>query len=197
MAREFQDLLSMQQVFRQARKAVCNRYAKIKLQPSVPHVPSAGQNCEMRKSCAQVETSVSPQAVSPKSCALKRGFHADNHSKQKRKNPLTVRLSDQERTAIHDKARRAGCTTNAYIRASVLGSTYQAPLNHELRARLLELFRELTRQGNNLNQIAKHLNANTTADKPQGESMLERLGQSLLATHRAIRQALTQGRPAP
>lgn len=143
----------------------------------------------LTKSCAQVETSVA-HPVRQKSGGLKPG--GDSQSSR----TLGVRFKAGELCAVKDKARRAGCTTNAYIRASALGSAYQAPLNHELRARLLELFRELTRQGNNLNQIARHLNAGV-ANKVQSESMLERLGQSLLATHRAIRQALTQGRPAP
>jgi hypothetical protein len=64
------------------------------------------------------------------------------------------------------------------------------PVKREL---LKNVSRELGRQGNNLNQIAKHLNA-STASPEQGESMLAMLARSLLSTHAVVRQNLADGR---
>lgn len=80
-----------------------------------------------------------------------------------------------------------------YFRAAILGPDYVAqtdPAKHEL---LRQLGRELGRQGTNLNQIAHQLNAGSI-NPHEGDSMLSQLARSLLAAHRAVRLALTEGR---
>ena len=61
------------------------------------------------------------------------------------------------------------------------------------RQLLQNISRELGRQGTNLNQIAKHLNAGI-ASPEQGDSMLAIIARSLLAAHKAVRHALAEGR---
>ncbi len=135
-----------------------------------------------KKSFAQVETLVSP----PQSGGLKPGM-------KRRRNPLTVRLCNADREAIRARAMEAGFPTlNAYARAALLGSDYKPPKAPEMIQSLLKLNLELTRQGVNLNQIAKHLNSGLISGG-QGETMVSALARSTLQTHRAIRQALAHG----
>lgn len=136
-----------------------------------------------KKSYAQVESLVSP----PNSCGLK-------PRRRKRRNPLTVRLSDNDREHIRAKAKTAGCSLNAYVRASVLGSDYQPPKDPELAQALLKLNFELTKQGVNFNQIARQLNAGVISPA-QAETMIAIIARSTLQIHKAIRQAMAKGKP--
>lgn len=110
---------------------------------------------------------------------------------RKRPAPLAVRFSAAELATIRARAKSAGCTTNRYIRATALGSDYRAPLDPELARALLSLRRELAAQGNNLNQIARQMNAGIVL--PGQDVLLEALAQSTEETHRAVRRALTRG----
>ena len=81
-------------------------------------------------------------------------------SKRQRTKGAMVRLTPVESAALHDRARRAGLSTGAYLRACALGDSgprakRAPPLNREL---LGDALASLNRVGNNLNQIAKHLN---------------------------------------
>lgn len=142
----------------------------------------------LKKSCAQVETSVIPKGVIPKSCGLK--------PKNKRRPPVPVRYSESQLEILETKARKAGLCRSEYIRTTSLGEDYKPLANPDLTHALLLLNRELTRQGNNLNQIAKHHNSHTIT-QAQGESMLDILGRSMLRTHKAVRKALAHGEPEP
>jgi hypothetical protein len=101
-------------------------------------------------------------------------------------------VSDSQKTIIRQKADTAGISLGRYIRASALGSHYKPPTDPELIKTLLTLARELTGQGNNLNQIAKHLNGNIIT-QAQGESMMDILGRSIVKTLHYVRKALSQG----
>lgn len=159
------------------------------LKPAAPVVaPKVIDDEDSEKSSAQVETLVAPPVVLPKSGGLK-------PRKKERSHPLAVRFNDNELEAVKDKARKAGCTVNSYIRQAALGSDYKPPVDPELHATLLALNLELTRQGNNLNQIARHLNA-ALLSPSHGESQLAVLARSMLKTHLYIRQALNR-EPAP
>ena len=144
------------------------------------------------KSYAQVETSVSPQVVSPKSGELKLDHGCVAFRKEKRRNPLTVRLSDAERAIIEAKAKATGCTTNGFVRAAALSSDYKPVRDADLTKALLSINREFTAQGNNLNQIAKHLNGGT-ASPAEADGMLGIIARSMLQTHKTIRAALAHG----
>lgn len=64
-------------------------------------------------------------------------------------------------------------------------------MNPELTRALLGLNRELTAQGNNLNQIAKHLNIGMVL--PGQGDMLNALAASIMATLRCVRETLAGG----
>lgn len=68
---------------------------------------------------------------------------------------------DKASESIKSAARSemAGISVNRFVLASTLGSKYRPPADPELLKALFALNRELTAQGNNLNQIARQLNA--------------------------------------
>jgi hypothetical protein len=166
---------SMLAQFHAAKKVLCNRVV----------LPESFCG----KSVAQVES-----AVAPHSSGLKPNGSATllSHAR-KRPSPLAVRFSETELEIVKAKAKTAGCTTNSYVRASVLGSSYKPPANPELTKALLGLNREFTAQGNNLNQIARRVNG-TQASEAEADSLLGMLARSMLRTHRAIRDALSWGK---
>ena len=142
------------------------------------------------KARAQVAVMVAPQVVRPEPCALKRGIKV-------RQNPLGVRFSDSELEIVKGRAKEAGCSVNGYIRAAALGTDYKQPHDPARTKALLATNRELTAQGSNINQIAKHMNAGKV-HPTEAEGILGAIARSILQTHKAVRAALTLGRaPAP
>lgn len=110
---------------------------------------------------------------------------------------LGVRFQAGELSIIRLKAQLAGVPTNTYIRAAALGSDYKSPADAGLIKALQTLSLELTRQGNNLNQIAKHLNGGK-ASPAEAEGFLGIIVRSHIQTHKAIRAALSAGKePMP
>src|ERR1700722_18535847 len=105
---------------------------------------------EKTKSSAQVALSVGQDVVRPGAGGLK-----PRDSKPFR---ITVRFSEDERETLVGRAEKACQTVSEYIRTSVLGLAYGSSIDPEKYRVLTQLNRELSRQGNNLNQIAKHLN---------------------------------------
>lgn len=97
---------------------------------------------------------------------------------------------------IRDKARLAGISVNRFVLASTLGSNYRPPANPELIKALFALNRELTAQGNNLNQIARQLNAGLMAPSVAVERV-DALSESMRITHVAIRKVLLRGSMEP
>lgn len=165
-------LSPIQLQFRSAKAAICDRKDNVRQQGT------------KSKSYAQVETLVRPQAVSPKSGELKLG--------RKRHHRLMARFSEAEREIVTAKAQASHLSVNEFIRVSVLGAGYVSSTDPVKRKLLLDISRELGRQGNNLNQIAKHLNAGIAAPE-QGDSMLAIIARSLLAAHKVVRQTLAEG----
>ena len=91
------------------------------------------------------------------------------HGSQKRQMEKTVaaRLTPSEYAAIAEKSASAGLSLSAYARACLLGdpglrAKRAPPLN---RVALGEAIAALNRVGNNLNQIAHHLNAGGHPDR--------------------------------
>ena len=85
------------------------------------------------------------------------------HGSQQRQRLKSVRaaVTSAEYSAIQERAQNAGLSTGAYLRACALGDSgprakRAPPVN---RALLGEALASLNRVGNNLNQIAKHLNS--------------------------------------
>lgn len=145
-------------------------------------------NSGSTKSSAQVETLVIP-SVLPKSGELKLG----GSTRKKRPSPYSIRLTENQKTIIRAKAQAAGLSVNEFIRAVVLGSNYKPPLPPDLCRQLLDMNRELTRQGTNLNQIARQFNAGILSPA-QAEGQLAVLAPMMTETHKAVREALAQGR---
>ncbi len=71
-----------------------------------------------------------------------------------RPNPFLFRLNDPEKEQFRDNVARSGLTQQDYIRKCVLDK----PVISLDRAELHKIMVELSRQGNNLNQIARILN---------------------------------------
>jgi hypothetical protein len=101
-----------------------------------------------------------------------------------------ARFSDDEKTSVQRKAKTARLSLSEYIRASLLGAGYVSTVDPERQKLLHDLSRELGYQGNNLNQIAKHLNAG--GESQQGEGMLAELFDSLVDAHNAVRRAMAE-----
>ncbi|MCL2505526.1 MAG: plasmid mobilization relaxosome protein MobC, partial [Alphaproteobacteria bacterium] len=80
-----------------------------------------------------------------------------------------------------------------YIRASVLGAGYVSAIDPTKHQLLINIQRELNKQGTNLNQIAKHLNAGIL-NPFQGKDHLSLLARSLLNAHSSVRLALSESR---
>ena len=134
---------------------------------------------------AQVETRVGPLAVAPPlSCGLK--------PKRKRASPIKVRLSEAEKELVRSKARQAGLSVNAFIKQVILDANYDPAL----RKALLAVYRELTAQGNNINQIARFVNSGQTTPVT-GAEMVSNIALSVMKTHQAVRIALVQGKEMP
>ena len=143
-----------------------------------------------QKSYAQVDPLVLPQAVLPRGRAS--AEPKQNGLKPKRASPISIRFSEAEREIVGTKARSVGCSVNAYVRAATLGSRYRPPYDPALRQAILLLNRELTAHGNNLNQIAKRLNSDTTTPAHE-TARLNGLATSLLRTLAVVRSTLSQG----
>ena len=81
-----------------------------------------------------------------------------------------LRLTDAEWSAIEKKLKETGTTFSKFALSSMLSRRIRLPIERELLA-------ELSKQGNNLNQIAAKLNS--------GES-LDRVGLRIIAENNSI-----------
>jgi hypothetical protein len=89
-------------------------------------------------------------------------------SNQRQRSKLAmVRMTEAEAAELQTRARRAGLSVGAYLRACALGDSgpraKRAPPVH--RELLGEALASLNRVGNNLNQIAKQLNSGGHPDR--------------------------------
>lgn len=91
------------------------------------------------------------------------GREKKQHGSEQRERQKSVRarVTETEYAAIEERARRAGLSTAAYLRACALGdSGPRAKRSPTVNGALLgTALADLNRVGNNLNQIAHHLNA--------------------------------------
>ena len=145
-------------------------------------VPPESQNSEKSKSSAQVRSFGSHKNGSQDSGELK----LDGS----RTSRIVIRFSPEERVRVGSQAEKAQMPIAQYVRLIVLRLPGLDPERNKL---LHKANFELTRQGTNLNQIAKHLNGGT-ANMDQGNSMLAILTRSLLFAHRLVQGALAEGK---
>lgn len=118
---------------------------------------------------------------------------ASGSSKRQRTKVCHVRLTPEEMTAVAAKADRAGLTKGAFARAAMLGTPgprarRRPPADHRT---LRQLLGHCGRIGNNVNQIARQLNAGGRANVPELREAL----RAYLDIRTAIFQAL--GMTAP
>ncbi len=91
---------------------------------------------------------------------------ASGSNSRKRTKQCLVRFTDEEFAAVSAKADRAGYTLAAILREAALGTPgprarRRPPIDHQA---LRQLLGECNRIGNNVNQIARHLNTTGEAD---------------------------------
>ncbi|MDE1902133.1 MAG: plasmid mobilization relaxosome protein MobC [Alphaproteobacteria bacterium] len=106
---------------------------------------------------------------------------------------IVVRFTKEEKDAIGSRAEKARMPVANYVRLSLL---QQPGLDPERNKLLHKANYELTRQGTNLNQIAKHLNGGT-ATITEGNFMLAIIARSLLSAHKTVQHALSDGKAMP
>ena len=103
---------------------------------------------------------------------------------------IVVRFTKEEKDSIGIQAEKARMPVSNYVRLTLL----KLPGLDPERNRLLHTANfELTKQGTNLNQIARHLNGGT-ATIDQGNSMLAIIARSLLSAHQRVKEAMSAGR---
>ena len=86
---------------------------------------------------------------------------ASGSDKRQRGETVTVRLTKDERDTLDALASRSGLAAGAFMRAAAFGDAgpraqRRPPIDH---VALRQMLGQWGRIGNNLNQIAKHLNA--------------------------------------
>ncbi len=109
---------------------------------------------------------------------------ASGSDKRLRDHTVTVRLNDGEREKLNELSSRSGLALGAFMRAAAFGDSgpraqRRPPADH---AALRQILGHCGRIGNNLNQIAKHLNAG-------GQANMRELKEAL-AIYREIRNAI-------
>jgi|SRR5579862_842973 len=94
---------------------------------------------------------------------------ASGSDKRQRGEAVTVRLTKDERATLDALASRSGMAAGAFMRAAAFGDAgpraqRRPPVDH---VALRQLLGECGRVGNNLNQIARALNAGGSIDVPE------------------------------
>lgn len=97
--------------------------------------------------------------------------------KRQRDSVISIRLDGKERDRARALADKAGLALGAFARAAILGGAgpraqRRPPADHKA---LRQLLGHLGRIGNNLNQIARRLNAGARADLPELREVLTAL----------------------
>ena len=158
-------------------------------------IPADGRS-QKSESYAQVETLVLPNSrggLPPGGVTWDE--QASEGDGSKRPSPLTIRLSERQKQIIRAKAHAAGMSVNRFVLAAALGSDYRPPADPQLTRALLRMYRELNAQGNNLNQIARQLNAGVIL--PGQNALLDALAISINATLGHVQATLSEtGRSA-
>jgi hypothetical protein len=109
-----------------------------------------------------------------------RGYHKP--ARERRAKQFTFWLTAAEKEQIRDAARRAGLTPSAYVRTLALGGRPRPKPGEEVR----ELIRQLSRIGNNLNQLHGVAEAAARAQLPAIE-------QARQVVRRSLRDYATNG----
>ena len=101
----------------------------------------------------------------------------NNQSSNKRPAPFSIRLSDDERAEIVRRADAAGLSIGGYWKSAVfnLPPPRQSHRPSVDRVELAKLLGQLGRVGNNINQLARTLNAEGSVEIPELTQALKEL----------------------
>ncbi|NCB63537.1 MAG: plasmid mobilization relaxosome protein MobC [Clostridia bacterium] len=90
-----------------------------------------------------------------------------------KKYEICLRLSQEEKNHLESSARRCGLSRTAYLRRLILGAEVKARPSQEVK----ELRTEIHHIGNNINQIARSVNAGiaTPEDAKRGLFLLDQV----------------------
>lgn len=99
--------------------------------------------------------------------------------KRKRNNRITVRFSDEEMKIFEEKVKQSGMTQTNYYRRVLLGENVYVLASPE---EMKNLFLEIHRQGNNVNQIAKNLNSGIYVGAEKDVKVLNETYRELVLT---------------
>jgi hypothetical protein len=99
---------------------------------------------------------------------------ASGSDKRRRSHQSLIRWTDEEFTAISEKADKAGLAVAAFMRATALGNPgpraqRRPPADHRA---LRQILGEIGRIGNNINQIARAINSGDQANIPELQGAL-------------------------
>jgi len=136
-----------------------------------------------------VSPQVSPE-VAPHSTAGLRPIPA----KQNKWHAHGFKIKTSELSIIRKKAAECHMSFNAYLRAKALGDDYIEKPPEWLRDALLKLYVELVREGNNLNQIARQVNRQTTTAEA-ALALADRQRQPVFRLLEKVELALAGRRP--
>ncbi len=91
----------------------------------------------------------------------------------RKKYEICLRLSQEEKECLESSARRCGLSKTAYLRRLILGMEVKARPTQEIK----DLRTEIHHIGNNINQIARSVNAGiaTDEDARRGLYLLDRV----------------------
>jgi hypothetical protein len=135
--------------------------------PEPPPVEEAKREPEPTEDTPPAAPPISPEppAEEQKDSRKKKG--RSGSAKRQRQRGFMVRATEDEFNVIRERAASAGLSAGAFLRACALGdkgprSRRALPLNSAV---LIEALASLNRIGNNLNQIAHHLNAGGHPDR--------------------------------
>jgi hypothetical protein len=111
--------------------------------------------------------------------------------KRRMKKSVKIALTEAERQSVEEKTASAGLSLSAYGRACLLGDAgpraRRAPPVHSLL--LAEATAALNRVGNNINQIAHHLNAGGRVASGKMTNVLDQVSTCLQALLAALGRA--------
>lgn len=141
---------------------------------------------------APVSPSLLPEAAAAELTAGDRKKKGRSGSQQRqRMKGVRARVTAAEYEAIQARARNAGLSTGAYLRACALGdegprARRTPPIHGDALAQAIAA---LNRVGNNINQIAHHLNAGEHPDRVRIAASGEQLDACLAAISKALGRA--------
>jgi len=122
----------------------------------------------------------------------------DPSSPPKRTRRLFVRLTDQERATLDQEARAAGMDVSDFVRSRVLrtrGPSARSAMTRAASPAFVAmsppLFAELSRLGNNLNQLARAFNRGQDIDRGHVIRLVARAWEIMLTDEVTARYATT------